>query len=422
MRIGGGNSFTPRYLVLTIIGPSDLGCGPRRMHSALSEILLPFLFPVSRYKVFSSVPFLVAPRLWSNPHTMVNFLCYVCCLFEPNEFFAGLTLSFSNTPHLAQLKRDIEERVLTDGVLPDGSEFAVADIEILDLRYNMWVPLESRAQMYSGCHLTAIRDTLTGTCAGRVDAAHRRPDQHMRAFAMEAQQMYESLDVDNSGQLTLKTMLRALRHDVNYAVELFSELDQRAAGHITFVDFMTWVNNMDQATLRELQRRIIHGGRPAANDADAATTMGEGGSYYSGLSVPIDHMSMLPSASSSRYLHHVGGQPMPDATSPSSVRAAEGSPDDRRNAPFSPAEGSRGAHAGAAQQQPPPSDDVARRVITLLQSSMKQKRRPNDSAPSEATSTSAASPSVAASASHAPSSPVSQKLLRAVTKARAAIK
>ena len=194
---------------------------------------------------------------------MVGFTCTVCGRVDPSEFYCGLTLTFDGPPPLSTLKAAIEERVMADAVLPDGATYIVCDVEILDFRLGQWVPVDSRTQLYSGCQLAAIRDTTTGTAFGVVDVGNKRPDQKttMLAFAADGQKLFAALDGRNAGVLTLKAMLKVLRHDVNYAIDLFTALDERAVGTVNFQDFMAAYHKHVPAFWRELHLRIQHGGK-----------------------------------------------------------------------------------------------------------------------------------------------------------------
>lgn len=192
---------------------------------------------------------------------MVGFLCTVSGKLDPNEFFFGLMLRFDNAPPLAVLKVAIETKVMEDGIAGDGAQFIVSDLEILDFRLNMWVNLESRTQLYSGCHITAIRDTVTASCAGPLEVLNKSIAQKVLGFAADAQKLFELLDVDNEGVVRMRGMIKVLRHDVNYAVDCFTKLDRRATGEISFQDFMSCYNDQStEAFFDELRARAMHGG------------------------------------------------------------------------------------------------------------------------------------------------------------------
>jgi hypothetical protein len=201
---------------------------------------------------------------------MVGFMCFVMGRLDPSEFFCGLQLTFGSHPHLVQLKQSVEERVAADGVVPDGGEYAVGDLEILDLRLNQWVPLDARSQLYSGCFVNAIRDSAAASAAGAVERAAPRPGTQVMGFALEARRLFDGLDIDGAGALSMRSLLRTLRHDVNYAIDLFSALDQRATGTVTFQDFMTTFNERDAAFWHELALRLEHGGRLPGSSAENA--------------------------------------------------------------------------------------------------------------------------------------------------------
>lgn len=207
---------------------------------------------------------------------MVGFMCYICGRLDPTEFFFGMQLTFPNPPHLLELKKAIEARAVQDGNVADGADFAVRDVEVLDLRLNMWVPLESRSQLYSGCMLTAIRDAASATSAGAVDMASKRPEVKVMAFALEGQRLFEALDANNAGVLTLKPLLKVLRHDVNYAIDFFSMIDMHATGSVNYQDFMTAYHKYHQGVWRELRMRLEHGGRLPGADGRSSKFMPRG--------------------------------------------------------------------------------------------------------------------------------------------------
>jgi len=82
----------------------------------------------------------------------------------------------------------------------------------------------------------------------------------------------------------MRSLLRALRHDVNYAIDLFSLLDQRATGSVTYQDFMAVFNERDSAFWHELALRLEHGGRlpgatPDETRAGGSTLFMPAGTY-----------------------------------------------------------------------------------------------------------------------------------------------
>lgn len=192
-----------------------------------------------------------------------GFVCYVSGRVDPTQFFYNMAITSSSVPSLSQLKASIEERVLIDNCVPDGSEFRVSDIEILDFRVGMYVTLESRRQLYSGCLLNVIRSLTTSSAAGMADRAYKPPRERMLRFAFEAQSLFEALDTEDEGLLRLPGFLRVFRADVDFAVEAFSVLDQKVNGFITYRDFLalTKVEKLEPF-FREMQRRIETGGQP----------------------------------------------------------------------------------------------------------------------------------------------------------------
>lgn len=192
----------------------------------------------------------------------MGFICYVNGRTDPTQFFYNMIVVFDATPDLYSLKRAIEQQCSDDNVACDGSEFIVSDIEILDFRLNEWVNLDSRSQLYSGCFLTAIRDTMTSTCAGAVDTTHQTSLQRVLGFAVNSMRLFEALDVDGEGVLRLKGLLKVLRHDVEYAVEVFNTLDSDVEGVVTFQQFVSFSNEPERKQfLAELKERIEHGGK-----------------------------------------------------------------------------------------------------------------------------------------------------------------
>jgi hypothetical protein len=211
--------------------------------------------------------------------SMVGFMCYVMGRLDPSEFFCGLQLTFGTPPHLAQLKQAIEERVVTDGVVPDGGEYGVGDVEILDLRLDAWVPLTSRGQLYSGCFLAAVRDAATSSASGVVDRVAKKPEAVVMGFALEARRLFDALDAESAGALSMRPILKALRHDVNYAIDLFSTLDRRGTGTISFQDFMAAFNERQPAFWHELALRIEHGGKLPGTTGRTSTLFMPAGTY-----------------------------------------------------------------------------------------------------------------------------------------------
>lgn len=191
---------------------------------------------------------------------MVGFLCYVCGKTDPSEFFYGMRLTFDGPPHLVQLKQAIEARAVQDSALPDGSRYVITDLEILDLRLNMWTPLDSRTQLYSGCHVCAIRDNGSATSSGPIDIARKLPQQRALGFALDVESTFRALDVENRGLVSLSNVLHVFRHDLNYAVDFFQMIDVRNCGQVTMQDLMSATAKKNSDFWKELQLRISRGG------------------------------------------------------------------------------------------------------------------------------------------------------------------
>src|SRR3989338_1062513 len=190
----------------------------------------------------------------------MGFLCYVCGKTDPSEFFYGMRLTFDGPPHLVQLKQAIEARAVQDNALPDGSKYIITDLEILDLRLNMWTPLDSRAQLYSGCHICAIRDSASATSSGPIDVARKLPQQRALGFALDVETTFRALDVENRGLVSLSNVLHVFRHDLNYAVDFFQLIDVRNCGQVTMQDVMSATAKRNSDFWKELQLRISRGG------------------------------------------------------------------------------------------------------------------------------------------------------------------
>lgn len=189
-------------------------------------------------------------------------MCYVSGRTDPTQFFYNVMVVFDAPPDLHTLKRSIEQHINDDALCSDGAEFIVSDIEILDFRVNSWVNLESRAQLYSGCHLTVIRSLIGATCSGAVDRSNKTSMQKVLGFAIEAQRMFEVLDVDDENKIRLKGLLKVLRHNVDYAVDVFSFLDRNSEGFVSFQNFLISFNDFNNRNFfGELQKRISSGGR-----------------------------------------------------------------------------------------------------------------------------------------------------------------
>lgn len=200
---------------------------------------------------------------------LMTILCYVSGRLDPTQFFYNLVVVFDQVPDLYSLRRAIEQQANEDGLCTDGSEYNISDIEILDFRINSWVNLESRSQLYSGCFLTAIRDLATSSCAGSVDTTSRTSMQRVLGFAVNAQRMFEALDIDGEGLLRLKGFLRVLRHDVDYAVDAMGFLDEDAAGVVTFQQFVQkFHDSANNAFFKSLKSRIENAGRDIADPCD----------------------------------------------------------------------------------------------------------------------------------------------------------
>lgn len=209
----------------------------------------------------------------------MSFVCYVSGRIDPTNFFYNMICIFDAAPDLYALRRAIEQQANEDQVCPDGSEFWVSDIEILDFRTQQWVNLEGKAQLYSGCLLTAIRDPLNSTSAGPVDAVSSKNIlQRVLGFALQSQKLFEALDVDSEGALRLKGFLRVFRHDLAFAVEAFTVLDPHAEGCITYQQFVTIFHQPDRKRFfDELKERMEHGGRRVPAPAPLPATANGGG-------------------------------------------------------------------------------------------------------------------------------------------------
>lgn len=217
----------------------------------------------------------------------MTILCYVSGRIDPTHFFYNMVVVFDEVPDLYSLRRAIEQRSHEDGLCPDGTEYTIADIEVLDFRINAWVNLESRGQLYSGCFLTAIRDVASSTSAGAVDTTSRTSMQRVLGFAVNAQRMFEALDIDGEGLLKLKGFLRVLRHDIEYAVDAMGFLDEDAAGVVTFQQFLLkYHDTANTPFFRTLKNRIENAGREITDPhADPnATTVGPNGSMSTAIS------------------------------------------------------------------------------------------------------------------------------------------
>ena len=354
---------------------------------------------------------------------MVGFTCYVQGKVDPSEFFYGLRLCFDEPPHLSQLRRAVEEAVVGDNALPDGADYAVSDFEILDLRLNEWVMLETRAQLYSGCHLAAVRDAISSTCAGAVETVAQPLEKRVLGFALDARRVFEALDVESEGELRLKGLLTALRHDPNYAVDLFALMDQRNVGVVTLQDYMQWFNAAPSGQFRELHDRLRHGGMtteqqwaPNGGAASNATTTGneDGIPVLDGapLSRNTSAYTLVPlSEVRSKYTVPRTAQPPTSGTPPAPGRetptqeAARGSRASKREgdstkaptnavpspadspappplasvvsgvAAVPPAASGTGTNPNQPQFKDPGNLDAARRVIDLLQKSVEQSKR-----------------------------------------------
>ena len=211
-------------------------------------------------------------------------MCYINGRIDPTQFFYNLMVVFDSQPDLHSLKRSIEQHVAEDGVCTDGGDFIVSEIEILDFRTNMWVNLESRAQLYSGCHLTAIRSLMGASCSGTIDRSRKTSLQRVLGFALDAQRIFEVLDIDDEGKIRLKGLLRVLRQDVDYAVDVFSFLDKSSEGQVSFQVFLQSFNDFsNRPFFDELQRRIAVGGKridTAASSSEGGSAGGERSSHH----------------------------------------------------------------------------------------------------------------------------------------------
>jgi hypothetical protein len=216
----------------------------------------------------------------------MTILCYVSGRIDPTHFFYNMMVVFDEVPDLYSLRRAIEQRSHEDGLCPDGTEYTISDIEVLDFRINAWVNLESRGQLYSGCFLTAIRDVASSTSAGAVDTTSRTSMQRVLGFAVNAQRMFEALDIDGEGLLKLKGFLRVLRHDIEYAVDAMGFLDEDAAGVVTFQQFLQkYHDTANSPFFRTLKNRIENAGRDITDPhADPNADVGPNGSMSTAIS------------------------------------------------------------------------------------------------------------------------------------------
>jgi hypothetical protein len=271
---------------------------------------------------------------------MVGFMCHVSGKLDPSEFFYGLQLNFDGPPHMVQLRTAIEARVMADNVLPDGGEYYCAGVEILDMRVNLWVPLDHRHQLYSGCHITALRDVMNATAAGQIEQGHRRAEEKVAALGVNAQQLFDALDYDNAGVVSLKALLRVLRHDVNYAIDLFSAIDERSTGRVTFQDFTAAYHRHPRGMWTELHSRLQHGGKlpggeaslldgapreggsEAGGDVDRVVTFGSPERRGMGSASVLD-TSATPMSTRMDLLSQGMGAAMPAIGSPDSVTLAD---------------------------------------------------------------------------------------------------
>jgi len=193
---------------------------------------------------------------------MVGFVCYVSGRIDPTQFFYNLPIAFDAAPDLASLKKAVEDRVADDGACVDGAEFIVSDFEILDFRMNTWVNLETRAQMYSGCHITAIRDFVTGSSSGAVDKTSKTTVQKVIGFASRAEKVFDVLDTENEGVIRLRNLINVFRHDVDYAVDVYNTLDPLSTGGVTFPMLLVLFNDSsNRPFFDEMQQRIVRGGK-----------------------------------------------------------------------------------------------------------------------------------------------------------------
>ena len=192
-----------------------------------------------------------------------GFMCYASGRVDPTQFFYNMCLTFAAPPSLAELKAAVEERTATDNCVPDGSAYRVGDVEILDFRLGMWVTLESRRQLYSGCQLNIIRSLASSSAAGMADKAFRPPNERVLRFAHEAQLLFEGLDADDDGALRLPGFLKAYRADVDFAVEAFSALDTKVEGFVSYRDFLA-LSKEDalRPLFVEMQLRLATHGAP----------------------------------------------------------------------------------------------------------------------------------------------------------------
>ena len=200
----------------------------------------------------------------------MGFLTYVCGKTDPSEFFYGMRLTFDGAPHLVQLKQAIEARVVHDNAVPDGAKYIITDLEILDLRLNMWSPLDSRSQLYSGCHVCAIRDNCSATSAGPVDVSRKLPQQRALGFALDVEATFRALDVESRGLVSLSNVLHVFRHDINFAVDFFQTIDLRNCGQVTMQDLLAATSRKPPDFWKELQQRISRGGVDPGMSATSA--------------------------------------------------------------------------------------------------------------------------------------------------------
>lgn len=203
---------------------------------------------------------------------MDYFICYVQGRTDPTHFFFGLLLQFDAIPAIAELHAAIEERLALDDVAVGSEAWVVRDLDILDLRLDQWVNLESRTQLYSGCYICAIRHPTFSTAAGAVDVGGATVEKRALGFAFDAQRLFEALDANNEGVVRLQSLLKVLRRDVDYAVGLYAAMNADGdGGGVTFHSFLKlYHQEKNRGLFEELHKRLPYAG--ACVDQNAPLT------------------------------------------------------------------------------------------------------------------------------------------------------